>query len=59
MFDQLGQDQTIGFDYSEQNGQRAAAFKVWDRPDVPLSDLVDKLNAGRNAIRIRPSAVRP
>jgi hypothetical protein len=50
MFDQLGQDQTIGFDYSEQNGQRAAAFKVWDRPDVPLSDLVDKLNAA-NAIQ--------
>jgi hypothetical protein len=50
MFDQLGQDQTIGFDYSEQNGQRTAAFKVWDRPDVPLSDLVDKLNAA-NAIQ--------
>ena len=35
MFDQLGQDQTIGFDYSEQDGQRAAAFKVWDHPDLP------------------------
>ena len=52
MFDQLGQDQTIGFDYSEQNGQRSAAFKVWDRPDTPLSDLVDKLNAA-NAIQDR------
>lgn len=50
MFDQLGQDQTIGFDYSEQDGHRAAAFKVWDRPDTPLSDLVDKLNAA-NAIQ--------
>ena len=49
MFDQLGQDQTIGFDYSEENGQRAAAFKVWDRPDSPLADLVDKVNAA-NAI---------
>lgn len=45
MFDQLGQDQTIGFDYSEQNRHRSAAFKVWDRPETPLSDLVDKLNA--------------
>jgi hypothetical protein len=45
MFDQLGQDQTIGFDYSEETGQRAAAFKVWDRPDTPLADLVDKVNA--------------
>ena len=50
MFDQLGQDQTIGFDYSEENGSRTAAFKVWDRPDVPLSDLVEKLNAA-NAIQ--------
>jgi hypothetical protein len=49
MFDQLGQDQTIGFDYSEEDGTRTAAFKVWDRPDVPLSELVDQLNAA-NAI---------
>jgi hypothetical protein len=69
MFDQLGQDQTIGFDYAEENGQRAAAFKVWDRPDAPLSDLVEKLNAA-NAIedkekrdaavaRVRAEAPRP
>lgn len=50
MFDQLGQDQTIGFDYTEENGSRTAAFKVWDRPDVPLSELVEKLNAA-NAIQ--------
>jgi hypothetical protein len=69
MFDQLGQDQTIGFDYSEENGQRAAAFKVWDRPDAPLSDLVEKLNAA-NAVedkekrdaavaRVRAEAPKP
>jgi hypothetical protein len=69
MFDQLGQDQTIGFDYSESGGRRAAAFKVWDRPDAPLSELVDKLNAA-NAIqnssereaaiaRIRAEAPKP
>ena len=52
MFDQLGQDQTIGFEYSEENGQRAAAFKVWDRPEAPLGDLVDQLNAA-NAIQDR------
>ena len=50
MFDQLDQDQTIGFDYSEEDGSRAAAFKVWDRPETPLADLVDKLNAA-NAIK--------
>jgi hypothetical protein len=69
MFDQLGQDQTIGFDYSEADGRRAAAFKVWDRPDAPLSDLVEKLNAA-NAIedkekrdaavaRVRAEAPKP
>jgi hypothetical protein len=50
MFDQLGQDQTIGFDYTEDNGQRAAAFKVWDRPDTPLAELVEKRNVA-NAIQ--------
>lgn len=50
MFDQFRQDQTIGFDYSDDNGRRTAAFKVWDRPDSPLGDLVDKLNAA-NAIQ--------
>ena len=50
MFDQLDQDQTIGFDYSESSGRRTAGFKVWDRPDSPLSDVVDQLNAA-NAIK--------
>jgi len=45
MFDQLGQDQTIGFEYTEENGQRTAAFKVWDRPETSLGELVDQLNA--------------
>jgi hypothetical protein len=49
MFDQLGQDQTIGFEYGENKDGRTAAFKVWDRPDAQLSELVEKLNAA-NAI---------
>jgi hypothetical protein len=44
-FDQLKQDQTIAIAYSEQNGQRSAGLTVWDRPDTPLSELIDKLNA--------------
>lgn len=47
MFDQLGQDQIIGFEYTEEDRRRAAAFKVWDRPEAPLSDLVDALTAAR------------
>ena len=45
MFDQLKQDQTIGFSYSEGNGRRTAGFQVWDRSDTRLGDLIDKLNA--------------
>jgi hypothetical protein len=44
MFDQLKQDQTIGFSYSESNGRRTAGFQVWDRSDAPLSDLIRRLN---------------
>ena len=45
MFDQFRQDQTIGFSYSERDGQRTAGFQVWDRSDTPLSELIDRLNA--------------
>ena len=45
MFDQLKQDQTIGFSYSEGSGRRTAGFQVWDRSDTRLGDLIDKLNA--------------
>lgn len=55
MFDQLKQDQTIGFSYSENNGRRTAGFQVWDRSDAPLSDLIRQLNA---ANRIQDKAER-
>jgi len=43
LFDQFNQDQTIGISYSENGGARSAGFNVWDRPDTPISDLVEKL----------------
>jgi len=52
MFDQLKQDQTIGFSYTESNGRRTAGFQVWDRPESRHSELVDRLNAA-NAIADR------
>lgn len=54
-FDQLNQDQTVAMSYSEQNGQRSAGFTVWDRPDTPLSELIEKLNA---ANRLTDAAAR-
>jgi len=44
MFDQLKQDQTIGFSYTEGNGRRTAGFQVWDRADSHLSELIERLN---------------
>jgi hypothetical protein len=47
MFDQFKQDQTIGISYGESDGRRTAGLQVWDRPDTPLGELIDKLNAAR------------
>src|SRR5690349_16423161 len=41
MFDQYGQDQTIGLTYDEQDGRRSAGLRVWDRPDRPINLLAD------------------
>jgi hypothetical protein len=46
MFDQWKQDQTIGIQYSESQGQRSAGLQVWDRSDTQrLSELIVALNA--------------
>ncbi len=45
LFDQYKQDQTVGIMYSEENGKRQAGFHVWDRPDFPITDIFDQLDA--------------
>lgn len=55
MFDQLKQDQTIGFSYSENNGRRSAGFQVWDRPESRLSELIKKMN---DASKLTDAAAR-
>ncbi len=45
-FDQYKQDQTISLLYGEQNGERTAGLRVWDRPSEslgPVVQLSDKL----------------
>jgi hypothetical protein len=45
LFDQYKQDQTVGLLYNEQNGQRVAGIRVWDRPNselFPIIELSDK-----------------
>ena len=41
MFDQYGQDQTVGLTYDEQDGRRSAGLRVWDRPNQPVTILAD------------------
>ena len=42
MFDQYKQDQTVGLQYSDENGKRTAGLMVWDHPDTPITDIWDK-----------------
>jgi hypothetical protein len=45
LFDQYKQDQTVGIMYSEADGRRQAGLHVWDRPDFPITDIFDQLDA--------------
>jgi hypothetical protein len=43
MFDQFDQDQTLGLSYQQRNGKREAGLYVWDRPDVPIVQMLDSM----------------
>jgi hypothetical protein len=43
--DQYKQTQTIGLMYNDHTGSRHAGLNIWDRPEIPLSDLVEKREA--------------
>lgn len=45
IFDQYDQDQVVGIDYDDDNGERTAGLHVWERPNTPLIDLVRKQQA--------------
>jgi hypothetical protein len=52
MFDQYKQDQTVGIEYDDRNGQRVAGFRVWDRPDysiLPLLEMNNRAAASKSA----------
>lgn len=48
MFDQHKQDQTVGIEYIDENGQRKAGLHVWDRPDLDLAEMAEHFNSVRN-----------
>lgn len=45
MFDQHKQDQTVGIEYSDENGQRKAGLHVWDRGDIDLARMIEHFNS--------------
>ncbi len=46
--DQKDQDQIVGLQYEEiGDGKRWYGLTVWDRPDVPLADMVDEVGRVR------------
>jgi hypothetical protein len=44
-FDRFRQDQTVGIQYGERNGQYFAGLRVWDRPETSLGPVIEKLAA--------------
>lgn len=42
LFDQYHQDQVVGLQYSDANGRRYAGLQVWDRPDIPLVEVLKR-----------------
>jgi hypothetical protein len=43
LFDQFNQDQTVGITYGDSDGRRSAGLNVWDRPDTPIGEMIQKL----------------
>ena len=48
MFDQHKQDQTVGIEYSDDNGKRRAGLHIWDRGNTNLSEEVERMNSIQN-----------
>ena len=51
MFDQYNQDQIVGIQYADRNGERTAGLKVWDRSDTPLDQIMAKVEGLQGAER--------
>ncbi|ADU32259.1 hypothetical protein [Evansella cellulosilytica] len=41
-FDQYNTDQVVQVHYSDENDDRLYGFSIYDRPNIPLSELVEK-----------------
>ena len=45
MFDQFKQDQTISVEYAEEEGQRSAGLRIWDRPERGLHQWFEQVQS--------------
>lgn len=45
--DQYQQDQVIGLQYGDNNGQRRAGLIIWDRPTMSLQEQIERIAAAR------------
>ena len=57
LFDQYKQDQTIGFRYSYSGGQHWAGLNVWERSEIPLPELLEKIEAAEKLPEAEKAAV--
>lgn len=48
-FDQYKQDQVVQMHFEEENGQSFYGFSVFDRPDIPINQIIEKENSIRNS----------
>ncbi|WP_088044476.1 hypothetical protein [Bacillus sp. EAC] len=48
-FDQYKQDQVVQMHYIDENGQRNYGFSVYDRPNTPLPELIEKTHSLQNS----------
>jgi hypothetical protein len=41
-FDQFRQSQAMGLIYNDHSGSREVGLKIWDRPEIPLSEFLER-----------------
>lgn len=48
-FDQYKQDQVVQMHYTDENGQRNYGISIYDRPNTPLPDLIERTHKIQNS----------
>jgi hypothetical protein len=43
--DRYRQDQVVGLSYTEASGAQFAGLRIWDRPDLPMDEFLDRIES--------------